>query len=120
MTDKKKPHTAGTGTAQGNSDSHYSIPPIASGQCAEVLSIIRQHQPVLSFTLTADYAIPEAAARIHELRAMGFNVLTTIMPEVAFRGVIRRNAGLYSLGSPEWPAPGYFKNEGGADDCESN
>jgi hypothetical protein len=62
------------------------------------LVLIRQHQPLLSFVLTADHAIPEAAARVHNLRAMGFNILTTILPEVDFRGVIRRNAALLFLG----------------------
>lgn len=79
-----------------------SIPPVASGQCAQVLSLIRQHQPLLSFVLTADHAIPEAAARVHDLRAMGFNIITRIVPEVVFRGAIRRNTALYSLGTPEW------------------
>jgi len=90
-------------------------PPIVTGQCAEVLSLIRQHQPLLSFVLTADHAIPEAAARVHNLRAMGFNILTTILPEVQYRGVIRRKAAFYSLGSPEWPRPGFFDDEGGGD-----
>lgn len=91
--------------------------PIVTGQCAEVLALIRQHQPLLSFVLTADHAIPEAAARVHNLRAMGYNILTTILPEVEFRGVIRRNAARYSLGSPEWPSPGFLvETEGGDDD----
>ena len=90
-------------------------PPIVTGQCAEVLSLLRQHQPLLSFVLTADHAIPEAAARVHNLRAMGFNILTTILPEVQYRGVIRRKAAFYSLGSPEWPRPGFFDDEGGGD-----
>ena len=85
-----------------------STPPIVSGQCAQVLSLIRQHQPILSFVLTADYAIPEAAARVHDLRAMGFNVRTRIEPKVIFRGRERRKAALYSLGIPEWPAPDFF------------
>lgn len=84
-------------------------PPIVSGQCAQVLSLIRQNQPTLSFTLTADHAIPETAARVHDLRAMGFNIITRIVPEVVFRGVIRRNAALYSLGTPEWPRPGFVE-----------
>lgn len=86
-------------------------PPTVTGQCAEVLGLIRQYQPVVSFVLTADHAIPETAARVHNLRAMGFNIVTTILPEVEFRGVIRRNAALYSLGSPEWPRPGFFEND---------
>lgn len=83
--------------------------PIVTGQCAEVLTLISQLQPVLSFVLTADHAIPEAAARVHDLRAMGFNVVTRIVPEVQFRGRIRRNVALYSLASPEWPAPGFVE-----------
>lgn len=90
-------------------------PPTVTGQCAEVLGLIRQYQPVVSFVLTADHAIPETAARVHNLRAMGFNIVTTILPEVEFRGVIRRNAALYSLGSPEWPRPGFLDEEGSGD-----
>jgi hypothetical protein len=83
-------------------------PPIVTGQCAQVLALIRQHQPILSFLLTADHAIPEAAARIHDLRGMGFNILTTIHSTVAFRGIERRKVASYSLGAPEWPRPGFF------------
>ena len=116
MTDKKKPHTAGTGTASKTTfDSRNLTPPIVTGQCAEVVGLIDLLQPVVSFVLTADHAIPEAAARIHNLRAMGFNILTTILPEVEFRGVIRRNVALYSFGSPKWPRPGFFDEEGSGD-----
>lgn len=80
--------------------------PIVTGQCAQVLELIRKHQPVLSLVLTADNAIPEAAARVHDLRAMGFNIHTTIHPEVIFRGAARRKIAAYSLASPEWSAPG--------------
>lgn len=89
--------------------------PIVTGQCAEVLELIRQHQPILSFVLTADHAIPEAAARVHNLRAMGFNILTTILPEVVFRGATRHKAAMYSLGVPEWPSPGFLEQAGGVD-----
>lgn len=88
--------------------------PTVTGQCAEVLTLIRQHQPLLSFVLTADHAIPEAAARVHDLRCMGWNVITRIVPSVKFRGRIRRNAAMYSMGSPEWPAPGLLDQEGQA------
>lgn len=83
-------------------------PPVSTGQCAQVLNLIRQHQPILSLTMTADHAIPEAAARVHDLRAAGWNVITVIRPVVIFRGVERRNIAAYSLGVPEWPAPGFF------------
>lgn len=111
MTDKKKPHTASKTTF----DSCNHTAPMVTGQCADVLNLIRQNQPVLSFVLTADHAIPEAAARVHNLRAMGFNIRTTILADVEFRGVIRHNAALYSLGSPEWPKPGFFDGEGSGD-----
>lgn len=81
-----------------------SKPPIVSGQCAEVLSIIREHQPIASLVLTADYAIPETAARVHDLRALGFNIVTRITT-VVFRGRERNNVALYSLGVPEWIKP---------------
>ena len=105
MTDKKKGRPK-------DSSGRNSKPPAVTGQCAEVLELLRNEGPLLSFTLTADHAIPEAAARVHGLRALGFYVQTTILPEVEFRGRIRRNVALYSLGVPSWPAPGFM--EGGA------
>ncbi len=98
------------------STSNHDRPPMVTGQTAEVLHLLRTLQPVPSFTLTADHAIPEAAARIHELRAKGFNVLTVIEPVFEFRGVIRRNVGMYSIGIPEWPAPGFLDDYGSSDE----
>jgi len=91
------------------------VKPIVTGQCADVLGLIRQYQPLLSFILTADHAIPEAAARVHEFRAKGYHIITRIIPEVEFRGRIRRNAAMYSLGVPEWPYPGFLAGEEGSD-----
>lgn len=88
------------------------IKPVPTGQCAKVYYLIRELQPVVSLTITADYAIPECAARVHDLRAMGFNIITTILPRVIFRGVERRNVASYSLGTPEWPRPGFFTDGG--------
>lgn len=113
MAQNKKATLAGTGAAQETTfDGGNHTRPLVTGQCAEVLCLVRERQPILSFVLTADYAIPEAAARIHDLRAKGFNIVTTIQPEVEFRGRIRRNAALYSLGVPEWPYPGFFDDSG--------
>lgn len=84
-----------------------SSQPTVTGQCAQVLELIRDHQPVLSFVMTADHAIPEAAARVHDLRAMGFNIITT-RSDAQFRGSVRRNAASYSIGVPEWPRPGFL------------
>lgn len=82
--------------------------PIVAGQCAQVLALIRQHQPIQSLCLTAEHAIHEAAARIHDLCGMGFNIPTTIHSTVMFLGVERRKVSSYSLGTPEWPRPGFF------------
>lgn len=82
--------------------------PIVSGQRAQVLELIRKHQPLLSFVMTADHAIPEAAARVCELRNMGFYIVTRIVPAIEFRGCVRSKAATYSMGIPEWPAPGFF------------
>lgn len=117
------------GKTNGNQHSHSSAqpdlfhestpdvaprtPPIVTGQCAQVLNLIREHGPILSFEMTANCAIPEAAARVHDLRAAGYNIITTILAEVEFRGTVRRKAAKYSLGTPEWPAPG-FMSEGGS------
>jgi hypothetical protein len=98
------------------STANHATPPMVTGQCAEVLHLLRTLQPVPSFTLTADHAIPETAARIHDLRAKGFNILTVIEPKFQFRGVIRRNVARYSLGVPEWPAPGFLDDQGGGDE----
>jgi Helix-turn-helix domain len=86
-------------------------PPIVTGQCAEVLEILRTNSSVLSFELTANLAIPEAASRIHDLRALGFNILTQIEPEIVFRNRIRRKVARYSLGSPVWPRAGFLPRE---------
>ncbi len=71
---------------------YLQAPPIVSGQCAQVLNLIRRHQPILSLTMTAD----------------GWHIQTTIHSSVIFRGVERRNVASYSLGVPEWPAPGFI------------
>ena len=83
-------------------------PPPVSGQCLQALSLLRQHGALLSLTLTADFAIPETAARIHDLRTKGFNIITTIQEQVIFRGCVRKRVANYSLGAPEWPSPEYL------------
>ncbi len=110
MTDEKKGHPNEGGQKDDFDRDHR--PPAVTGQCAEVLELLRNEGAVLSFRRTAELAIPEAAARVHDLRALGFHVQTTILPKVEFRGRVRRNVALYSLGVPSWPAPGWL--EGGA------
>lgn len=110
MANNKKGRSNASGPKDDFTCNHR--PPAVTGQCAEVLELLRTEGAVLSFRLTAELAIPEAAARVYDLRAQGFNVVTTLLPAVEFRGRIRRNVALYSLGVPLWPAPG-FQAEGG-------
>lgn len=110
MADKKKGRSDESSPKDDFDRNHR--PPAVTGQCAEVLELLRSEGSVLSFRLTAELAIPEAAARVHDLRGMGFNVVTTILPEVEFRGRIRRNVARYSLGIPTWPAPGFLPERG--------
>lgn len=91
-----------------NSIQFDHTPPVITGQCAQVYGLIDQLQPVVSLVLTADHAIPETAARVHNLRAMGFNILTTIHPTVIFRGSERHNVASYSLCFPARSRPGFF------------
>ena len=111
MGPKKK---AAPGANRAASDTAFNTSnhtqPTPTGQCAQVLSLIEQSQPLISFTLTADHAIPEAAARVHDLRCMGFNILTTMHPAIEFRGQVRRNVASYSLGTPAWPRPGFLES----------
>jgi hypothetical protein len=88
-------------------------PPIVTGQRGQVLNLFRQNPGILSLEITANCAIPELAARVYDLRAMGYNILTTIHPTVIFRGVERHNVASYSLGSPEWPRPGFLDDAEG-------
>lgn len=95
-------------TCRATDGAALQSPPIVTGQCAEVLNLIRRYQPLMSLVMTGDFSIPETAARVFDLRAAGFNVLTQIHSEIEFRGRIRRRVAAYSLGTPEWPRPGFF------------
>jgi hypothetical protein len=92
---------------QSTAHSANNMLPIVTGQRALVLNILRR-SPVLSLNLTADYAIPEAASRIHELRGLGFNIETVLQHTVTFRNCVRRNIALYVLKHPEWPRPDFL------------
>ena len=112
MSNNKKAARLDTGTASNTAiDTRHSTAPQVTGQCAEVLKHIRNAGPVLSFVLIADHAIPETAARVHDLRCMRFNILMTIKQVVEFRDITRRNVALYSLGTPAWPRPGFFAED---------
>lgn len=83
-------------------------PPKPTGQCAQVLDLIKSQPGILSLEITAGQAIPECAARVHDLRAAGFNILTKIHSAVEYRGQVRHKVAGYSLGSPAWPRPGFL------------
>jgi hypothetical protein len=93
---------------KAESSNSNPTPPVVTGQCGQVYGLIEQKPGILSLEITAGCAIPELAARVHDLRAKGFNIITTIHPVVVFRGVERRNVASYSLGSPNWLRPGFF------------
>lgn len=81
--------------------------PMVDGQCAEVLSILRE-KPTNSFEFVFDHSIPRISARIYDLREKGFNVSSITLPEVVCRGRVRPHVALYCLGNPEWPRPGFL------------
>ena len=93
-------------------------PPLLTGQRAEVMQIIREYSrrnvPLYSLILTGECSIPETAARVHELRGMGFNIIPVIHPEIVYKGRVRRRVAQYVLGVPEWPRPGFFAEEDAA------
>lgn len=105
------------GTTLDQSLSHTANPVITS-RCAEELELIRQHPLLLSFVLTTDHAIPEAAARVHDLRSVDWSFFTPNVQSVKSLGRIRRNAALYSLGVPEWPYPGFATGKEGGCNVE--
>ena len=85
--------------------------PIVTGQCAEVLEILERRRSVFNVELKLEYGITESAARVHELRGMGFNITTIPEPELNYKGRVRRRVARYVLGTPAWPAPGFLKGE---------
>lgn len=114
--DPKKKAAPGANRAASDTalDKGNRTPPMVTGQCAQVFNLIKNRPGILSLEITAGEAIPECAARVHDLRAAGFNVTTKIHPSVEFRGQVRHKVAGYSLGSPEWPRPGFLE---GANDA---
>lgn len=94
------------GTVGKTENQHLNdIKPTPTGQCGFILDVVRRNPGIKSLTITADLAVPECAARVHDLRAAGWNIITTIHPVVVFRGLERRKVASYSLGTPEWKSP---------------
>ncbi|MBL8438276.1 MAG: hypothetical protein JNM61_08770 [Zoogloeaceae bacterium] len=103
MKNQNKKGRPNEGSPKQNTPDNYTFNhPIVTGQAAEVIEYLRKHGPTESFTFTAELAVPEVAARIHELKRAGWNINTVILDEYRFRGRIRRRVARYSLGVPEW------------------
>jgi hypothetical protein len=82
-------------------------PPIVAGQLGQVLATITANPGILNIELNIEHGFTEAAARICGLKDIGFNIISTIEPEVFYRGRTWRKVARYSLGSPAWPRPGF-------------
>lgn len=91
-----------TPNTENNGNTDHGAP-IVSGQHAEVLNILRRG-PVLSLELSG-MGIICYGARVHELRAKGFNIETVIQPIVYHNGREHRDVARYALKQPEWAAP---------------
>ena len=106
MTDKKIAPQAGGHENHGANTSRRK--PTPTGQAAQVLQLIQANPGILCVCLNIEHGITQAGARIHELRASGFNIISQSHECVFYAGRKRRNVVSYSLGSPEWPRPGFF------------
>lgn len=94
-----------------NSNATTKQAPVVTGQRGRVLEILRQGKPILNVALKQEYGITESNARLFELRQLGYNITTIIHTAVYYKGRTRRHAAEYLLLSPEWPAPGFLKQE---------
>ncbi|BEE03060.1 helix-turn-helix domain-containing protein [Aeromonas veronii] len=98
------------GTANGTTQFEYQkntpllTGPIVTGQKAKILRLLRQG-PVLGLSLKMEHGISESGARIHYLRAMGFNIKTYMQIHVKYLGRKYQKAAIYVLEHPEWSPP---------------
>ena len=80
-------------------------PPLLSGQHAQVLKVLQEaREPILSLKLQR--AFPQVGARVHELRAMGFNIMSIKQKPLLFDGARRIGCVSYVLGLPNWKGGG--------------
>ncbi|BAK75346.1 hypothetical protein NH8B_0511 [Pseudogulbenkiania sp. NH8B] len=112
---KKKNARPTKAETSANTQPHHrtATPPAVSGQCAEVLAILRE-RPAYNVELKMEYGITESAARVFELIGQGFNIVTMIEPEITYKGRVRRRVARYTLRTPAWPRPGFLSDEGDA------
>ena len=76
-------------------------PPALTGQHAQVLKVLQEaREPLLSLSLQRQF--PQIGARVHELRVMGFNIMSIKQKPIVFDGVRRIGCVAYALATPNW------------------
>jgi hypothetical protein len=104
MNKKKAAPKNGTTQFEPPKNNTLHTGPKVTGQMATILKLLRRG-PLFGLSLPVQHGITEPGARIHDLRAMGFNITTHIQLHVQYRGKIYRRAATYVLEHPEWSAP---------------
>ncbi|MGL5289310.1 MAG: helix-turn-helix domain-containing protein [Aeromonas sp.] len=92
-----------TGTRR---ESNTPTPPRVSGQLADTLSILRRG-PVSTLEFIHAHRITRSSARVHELRALGFNITTHTRRDLPYQGHQYHGIAVYVLQHPEWSQPSY-------------
>lgn len=76
-------------------------PPTLGGQHKQIIVLLKEaREPILSLSLQRKF--PQCGARIHELRNMGFNIMSLKQEPLIFDGVRRVGCVSYVLASPAW------------------
>lgn len=76
-------------------------PPALAGQHKQIIVMLQEaREPILSLSLQRQF--PQIGARVHELRAMGFNIMSIKQNPIVFDGVRRIGCVSYILGVPNW------------------
>ena len=76
-------------------------PPALSGQHKQIIALLKEaREPILSLKLQRKF--PQCGARIHELRNMGFNIVSVRQKPLLWEGVRRVGCVSYVLGAPHW------------------
>lgn len=76
-------------------------PPILSGQHKQIIVLLKEsREPILSLRLQRQF--PQVGARVHELRSVGFNIISVRQKPLLFDGMRRVGCVAYVLGAPHW------------------
>lgn len=80
-------------------------PPSLSGQHKQIIVLLKEaREPLLSLALQR--AFPQIGARVHELRNMGFNIVSIKQKPLLFDGMRRVGCVSYALATPNWKGGG--------------